>query len=89
MTFAYWNPAFLDEPQLLNPQTGAYLDVDVEKLPQAATRIGESERQAERYRITAKDTDITVFYSPGDTEWLALESIVKGGRILRYEITET
>ncbi len=30
MTFAYWNPVFLDQPRLLNPQTGQYMDIRVE-----------------------------------------------------------
>ena len=32
MTFAYWNPGFLEESRLLNPQTGEYVEVDVEEL---------------------------------------------------------
>lgn len=86
MTFAYWNQDFLDQPRLLNPQTGQYLDVDVEKLEPATMRIGGRNVETTRYRITARDMDITVFYS-ADDEWLALESTVKGGRVLRYEIS--
>ena len=32
MTFAYWNPDFLSQRQLLNQQTGEYVDVEVEQL---------------------------------------------------------
>jgi len=32
MTFAYWNPRFLDQPRLLNAQNGEYLDVTVHDL---------------------------------------------------------
>ena len=32
MTFAYWNPEFLEQSKLLNPQSGEYLPVDVEPL---------------------------------------------------------
>jgi hypothetical protein len=85
MTFAYWNPEFLDQPRLLNPQTGEYLDVEVQKLEAATTTLSGETVRTNRYRITARDMDITVFYSPDD-EWLALESTVKGGRILRYEL---
>ncbi len=84
MTFAYWNPDFLDQPRLLNPQTGQYLEVDVQELGSASTTLNGESVEANRYRITARDMDITVFYS-ADNEWLALESTVKGGRILRYE----
>lgn len=86
MTFAYWNPDFLEQPRLLNPQTGEYLEVDVQRLEPASTTLSGETVRTIRYRITARDMDITVFYS-ADNEWLALESVVKGGRILRYELT--
>lgn len=84
MTFAYWNPGFLEQSRLLNPQTGEYLDVDIEPLGPDAIRLSGEEVTAERYRVTARNTDLTVWYSP-DKEWLALESVAKGGRIIRYE----
>lgn len=84
MTFAYWNPGFLEQSRLLNPQTGEYLDVDIEPQGPEAIRLSGKQVVAERYRITARDTDLTVWYSP-DKEWLALESVAKGGRIIRYE----
>ena len=31
MSFAYWNPGFLEQPRLLNPQTGEYLEVEVRR----------------------------------------------------------
>ena len=31
MSFAYWNPDFLEQPRLLNPQTGEYVAVQVEE----------------------------------------------------------
>ncbi len=86
MTFAYWNPAFLEQPRLLNPQTGEYLDVTVETLEPATIEIQGSELRAKRYRLTAKDMDLTVWYSDDD-RWLALESVAKGGRIIRYELS--
>jgi len=86
MTFAYWNPDFLSEPRLLNPQTGEFLDVDV--TPQSTETVtvrGES-RQAKRYDLKAKDMQLSVWYAQDDNEWLALQSTVKGGRIMRYEL---
>lgn len=85
MTFAYWNAEFLAQPQLLNPQTGEYLDVNVEPLGEDKLEIRGEVRSANRFRITAKDTDLEVWYSP-DKEWLALESVAKGGRKIRYEL---
>ena len=32
MTFAYWNHDFLHQSRLLNPQTGEYMDVQIEKV---------------------------------------------------------
>ena len=86
MSFAYWNPGFLDEPRLLNPQTGEYLDVEVEDLGSDVVRLDGRRIPARSVRITAREMDITLWYSE-DAEWLALESVAKGGRILRYELS--
>jgi hypothetical protein len=85
MTFAYWNPGFLDQPRLLNPQTGEYVDVDVEELGTDVVEINGREISARSVRITAPRVDIKLWYSE-DADWLALESVAKGGRIIRYEL---
>jgi len=87
MTFAYWNPAFLDEERLLNPQTGEFLEVDVEKLDERVVELGGREVEATGYAITARDLSVRVWYSQKDQRWVALESPTKGGRILRYELS--
>ena len=86
MSFAYWNPGFLEQPRLLNPQTGEYLDVEVEDLGSDLLRIDGREIAARSVRLTARTMDIRLWYSE-DSEWLALESIAKGGRIIRYELS--
>jgi hypothetical protein len=86
MTFAYWNPEFLDQPRLLNPQTGEYVDVDVEQAGNEMLEVRGQLVIARRFRLTANDVDLTLWYSP-DNEWLALESVAKGGRIIRYELS--
>jgi len=86
MTFAYWNPEFLDQPRLLNPQTGEYVDVDVEPAGDEMLEVRGQLVVARRIRLTANDVDLTLWYSPDD-EWLALESVAKGGRIIRYELS--
>lgn len=86
MTFAYWNPDFLRQPRLLNPQSGEYLDVEVEQVGQEPIVIRGEEVAASVYRITARKMELKLWYSEDD-EWLALESVAKGGRILRYELT--
>ena len=86
MTFAYWNPAFLEQTRLLNPQTGEYLEVNIEKLANEVLEVRGKKVAATRFRLTAHKVDMTLWYS-GDKEWLALESVAKGGRIIRYELS--
>ncbi len=85
MTFAYWNPAFLEQPRLLNPQTGEFLDVVVESLGEEPLRIGDTTREARAYLVKARNMEVRVWYS-ADSEWLALESPTKGGKKIRYEL---
>ena len=86
MTFAYWNPGFLEQPRLLNPQTGEYLEVEVEELGREVVRLDGRDVTARTVRLTARQMDITLWYSE-NSEWLALESVAKGGRIIRYELS--
>lgn len=86
MTFAYWNPAFLQQPRLLNPQSGEYLPVDVQPLGKSEVIVRGDTVVASAYRVKARNTELTVWYSDED-EWLGLESVAKGGRIIRYELT--
>ena len=86
MTFAYWNPEFLGQSRLLNPQSGEYVSVNVEPLGKQEVVVRGNTVVAAAYRVTARDTNLTVWYSD-DNEWLGLESVAKGGRIIRYELT--
>ena len=85
MSFAYWNPVFLQQQRLLNTQTGEFVDVDVSPpVTEPLTVRGET-RTAYRYRLEAGDLRLDLWYS-ADHQWLALESEVRGGRTLRYEL---
>lgn len=86
MSFAYWNPDFLNESRLLNPQTGEYVDVDVEVVGTEMLEVRGESVDSTRFRLTAYEVDVTLWYS-SDDEWLALESVAKGGRIIRYELS--
>jgi hypothetical protein len=86
MSFAYWNPDFLDQPRLLNPQTGEYVEVSVEELEQEVLDVRGELVPALKYRLTAYEVDLTLWYSEKD-QWLALESIAKGGHVIRYELS--
>ena len=86
MTFAYWNPRFLEQSRLLHPQTGEYMSVDVQPLGREELTVRGQSVTAFAYQVKARDVDITVYYSDDD-EWLGLESVAKGGRIIRYVLT--
>ena len=86
MSFAYWNPDFLDQPRLLNPQTGEYVAVQVEEAGTDVLQVRGESVPARRFRLTAYEVDLTLWYSE-DNEWLGLESVAEGGRIIRYELS--
>lgn len=85
-TFAYWNPEILHESVLMNSQTGELLPVTVIPVSTETLQVRGVETPATRYRLVAKNMELDVWYSQNQ-EWLALESTVKGGRRLRYELT--
>lgn len=84
-TFAYWNPDFLTAEKLLNSQTGEYEAVSIVREGREELLLDGEELQAVRYSIEGAAAPITLWYSAADYRWLALESVVRGGRILRYE----
>ncbi len=84
-TFAYWDKSFLQHTRLLNSQTGDYLEVDVEELGQQTIMVSNSGVLADRYRLTADDLDIELWYA-SNGQWLGLESTTGKGRRLRYVI---
>ena len=86
MTFAYWNPEFLNADRLLNPQTGEFLDVEIEPLRSETLVLNGRDIDAVGYQIEARELTVRVWYSDVDQRWVALESPTKGGRVLRYEL---
>ncbi len=86
MSFAYWNPRFLQQARLLNPQSGDYLDVTVERLPTESLEVRGQTVSAQAFRLRAEQLELKLWYSE-QYEWLALESTAKGGRIIRYELS--
>jgi len=84
-TFAYWNPAILNESMLLNSQTGELLPISVETAGEEMLKVKGQEIPAIRYHLVANGMELDIWYST-DQRWLALESVVKGGRKLRYEL---
>jgi hypothetical protein len=85
MSFAYWNPAILQQTRLLNSQTGEYAAVQVVDRGACSVAYAGQTLAARRYDLMVDNTPITVWYGATDNRWLALESPAKGGRMLRYE----
>lgn len=80
MTFAYWNPNFLNESSLLNSQTGQIVDVQVTPMTDTSEQSSPSEYQ---YKVTGEKIDLDVFYS-ANHRWVGLETNIRKGRKLRY-----
>jgi hypothetical protein len=83
-TFAYWDRAFLERRQLLNPQTGELVAARVEAQGVEQVQVGGRKVTAERYRLVADGVDITLWYTP-DGDWVGLASDTGQGKTLRYE----
>jgi len=84
-TFAYWNRSFLQRRSLLNSQTGEYVDVEVDYIGERLISAGNTTLPAHQYRLQGEDLELELWYSQ-EGDWLALQSSVEGGRLLRYEI---
>jgi hypothetical protein len=86
MTFAYWDRRFLEQPRLLNSQTGELIEVQVQPLGTGRPEWLPVDAPVEGYRIVAEsqDVDIRIFYNRLDGRWVALESLLESGRVMRY-----
>jgi hypothetical protein len=88
MSFAYWNPEILAEQQLLNAQTGEYLDISVQALGENTLQLQGQDVPALHYRLSTSESDIDLWYS-SDRDWLALSTTTSGGRQLYYRRVAT
>jgi hypothetical protein len=87
MSFAYWNPSFLEQSNLLNTQDGEFLDVEFSEPVFEELPVVGGQRPSYRYHLAAGDLKLDLWYS-ADRQWLALESEVRGGRKLRYVLDD-
>lgn len=87
MSFAYWNPSFLEQSTLLNTQDGEYLEVEFSEPVFEELQVRGGQLPSYRYHLAAGDLKLDLWYS-SDRRWLALESEVRGGRMLRYELDD-
>ena len=85
MTFAYWNPAFLQQERLINVQNGEVLDIEVSEPERVQLEVRGVMQTAWRYQLGAGEMSIELWYSENH-EWLALETDARGGRRLRYQL---
>jgi hypothetical protein len=86
-TFSYWDPAILTATQLLNSQTGEYMDIEVIPLGSRDLEFSGQRVISNGYRLQGKDLLIDLWYSQDD-RWLALESTTTSGKRLRYQINQ-
>ena len=84
-TFAYWDPNFLNESNLLNSQTGEMIEVSSEFMGIETIRHKGEDIEARHYRLRGDNLQIDLWYSTND-HWLALESLTESGRVVRYQI---
>ena len=81
MTFAYWNPEFLQADQLLNSQTGEYEKCFCRQRGRGrAGDKGARRFRRVKYSLSLAAGPISLWYAADDHRWLALESVVKGGQ---------
>ncbi len=85
MSFAYWNPDMLRQTRLLNAQTGRIETVTTTALGEEIITVRGMPTPAKRYRVAGAKHPIDLWYG-ADGSWLALQSELKGGRLLRYQI---
>lgn len=85
MSFAYWNPAMLEQQRLINVQTGELTDVRIERLGRESIRVRGAATNTRRYAVHAPKFRIDLWYA-ADQRWVQLESRTESGRMLRYEI---
>lgn len=88
LSFAYWNPAILQQSRLLNVQTGNYQEIAVRYLGTEPIDVNDQPVLAERYVLATDDLTISLWYGQADRIWLALESETGDGYTLRYRLRD-
>jgi hypothetical protein len=85
-TFAYWDPAILEQDRLLNPQTGELEAVGVRKAGVDRVNVSGREIDATRYALETDELTIELWYSE-TLGWVKLASDTgKGARLIYRRI---
>jgi hypothetical protein len=82
-SFAYWDEGLVSRRKLLTSQPGEYEPVTTSLIGEETIELRGRPTRARRYALEGPRFRIDLWYSP-EREWLALESLSKGGRRLRY-----
>jgi hypothetical protein len=85
LTFAYWNPAMLQQTELLNSQDGKHVKVKITDAGADAIVVRGVKTPARRYELRSEKLSIDLWYSE-QREWLALESKTERGQKLIYKL---
>lgn len=85
LTFAYWNPAMLQQTELLNSQDGKNVKVKITDAGADAIDVRGVKTPARRYELRSEKLSIDLWYSDKQ-EWLALESKTERGQKLIYKL---
>ncbi|MEM1260818.1 MAG: DUF6134 family protein [Pseudomonadota bacterium] len=88
MSFAYWNPAIIEQSALLNSQTGDYQRVEIRRVGEETIRAAGGDYPAVRYDIDTGKGVIKLWYGAETDRWLALEAPAKGDRTIRYRLRD-
>lgn len=85
LTFAYWNPAMLQQTRLLNSQDGEHVAVEIKDAGADTIEVRGVKTPARRYELRSEKLSIDLWYSQ-QSEWLALESKTARGQKLIYKL---
>ncbi|MEA3642679.1 MAG: DUF6134 family protein [Lamprobacter sp.] len=82
-TFAYWDSAILQQPRLLNPQTGELEAVSVQRRGAERVAVNGSEVEATRFELVTDELTINLWYNDA-LGWVRLASDTGKGAQLIY-----
>lgn len=90
MTFAYWNPAMLNQTQLLNPQNAQYLKTDIKQLDDEEMMVKTQTIKTQHYKLLGSfkgknKLNIELWYDKNH-DWVALKSITPEGYTISYKL---
>lgn len=82
-TFAYWDPSILEQPRLLNPQTGELESVRVQERGPEQVEVNGSTIEATRFDLVTDELTIELWYHD-QLGWVRLASDTGKGPKLIY-----